>query len=460
MSARRTPPPPRPVAPGASALAAAARVVMTVAHDGRSADVALADLPQGPERSAIRAIALGSLRWYLRLAPAVAPLLKRPVAEMSPVLHALLIAGAHQIVYSRGAPEVSVHLAVDAARLLRQPQATGMVNAVLRRFVAERERLLADADRRPAARFAVPRWFYDRLIADWDEPTALQVLAAGNLHPPMTLRVDLSRVSRADYLQQLAASGLQAQGVEWCESAIVLQQPASVASLPGFAEGRVSVQDAGAQLAGSLLELAPGQRVLDACAAPGGKSGHLLELANGQIALTAIDIDGARLAMMRENFRRLGREADCVQADLSKPLPQDATWAQPNSYDRILLDAPCTATGVLRRHPDIRLLRRPSDVAAFAAIQTRLLQQCFALLRPGGRLLYSTCSILKLENEGVVGAFVASESTASVLPLRPLALPSSHRMLQCGMTVLPGNQAETDGFYYAALTKVAKAQHS
>lgn len=460
MSGRRRQAPPKPAAPGASALAAAARIVMAVAHDGRSADAAIAELPTGPERSAIRAIALGTLRWYLRLAPAVAPLLSRPVAEMAPVLHALLVAGAHQVVYSRGAPEVSVHLAVDAARVLRQPQAAGMVNAVLRRFVAERERLLLEADRKPAARHAVPRWLFERLVSDWDEPTAHEILEASSGHPPMTLRIDRSRVSTADYLQQLTAAGLEAHTLDWCDSAMVLKQPAPVASLPGFTAGLVSVQDAGAQLAGPLLELTPGQRVLDACAAPGGKSGQLLELVNGQIDLTAIDVDASRLAMMRENFKRLGRDALCLQADLSKPLPADADWAQPESYDRILLDAPCTATGVLRRHPDIRLLRRAADAAAFAAVQSRLLQQCFGLLRPGGRLLYATCSILKQENDAVIAAFLAGQPTAAAVPLTAAALPPGHRLLQCGIQLLPTNQAETDGFYYAALTKVAKAQHS
>lgn len=448
-------------APGAATLAAAARAVAAVASDGRSADAALAEIATGPDRSAVRAIALGSLRRYLRLAPALAPLLNRPAAEMAPQLQALLVAAAHQVVYSRGAPEVSVHLAVDAARVLRQPRAAGLVNAVLRRFVTEQARLLAEVDRDPAAAHAVPRWYYEELLRDWGPETAARVLLAGNGHPPMTLRVDLSRVSAADYVAELAATGRVGRTLDGYASAVVLEHAAPVNSLPGFAEGRVSVQDAGAQLAGPMLDLAAGQAVLDACAAPGGKSGQLLELCGGDLALTAIDIDGARLAMMRENFLRLGREARCVQADLAAALPADAAWAQADSYDRILLDAPCSATGVMRRHPDIRLLRRSNDAAAFAALQTRLLQQCFQLLRPGGRLLYATCSVSKRENESVVQAFLEAEPAAmSIAPVSLGVTPKDAMLLQCGMQLLPGNEAQTDGFYYAGLTKVAKAQHS
>jgi 16S rRNA (cytosine967-C5)-methyltransferase len=277
----------------------------------------------------------------------------------------------------------------------------------------------------------------------------------------MTLRVDVSRVSAPQYIAELAATGRVGRTLDGYASAVVLAHPAPVASLPGFAEGRVSVQDAGAQLAGPLLDLAPGQAVLDACAAPGGKSGQLLELVGGNLALTAIDIDGARVAMMRDNFLRLGREARCVQADLGAGLPADAAWAQPDTYDRVLLDAPCSATGVMRRHPDIRLLRRPSDTAAFAALQTRLLQRCFKLLRPGGRLLYVTCSVSKRENESVVQAFLAAEPMAAgIAPANLGVTPKDAVLLHCGIQLLPGNEAQTDGFYYAGLTKVAKAQHS
>ena len=448
-------------APGATTLAAAARAVDAVISEGRSADAALAEIATGPDRSAVRAIALGSLRWYLRLAPAIAPLLNRPAAEMAPQLHALLVAAAHQVVYSRGAPEVSVHLAVDAARVLHQPRAAGLVNAVLRRFVTEQARLLAEVDRDPAAAHAVPRWYFDELLQDWGAEQAARVLSAGNQHPPMTLRVDVSRVSAAQYIAELAATGRVGRTLDGYSCAVVLEHPAPVASLPGFAEGRVSVQDAGAQLAGLLLDLAPGHTVLDACAAPGGKSGQLLELVGGNLALTAIDIDGARLAMMRENFIRLGREARCIQSDLSVALPADAAWAQPETYDRILLDAPCSATGVMRRHPDIRLLRRPSDAAAFAALQARMLQQCFRLLRPGGRLLYATCSVSERENEAVVHSFLAAEPLAAGLAPAILgAVPKEALLLQRGIQLLPGNEAQTDGFYYAGLTKVAKAQHS
>jgi 16S rRNA (cytosine967-C5)-methyltransferase len=237
--------------------------------------------------------------------------------------------------------------------------------------------------------------------------------------------------------------------VTWLPTALVLDTPRSVSALPGFDEGQVSVQDAGAQLAAALLAPEPGERVLDACAAPGGKSGALLERAGGPIELTAVDIDTARLELIAQNFKRLRRQGKLVAADLRS----DLSWWDGERFDRILLDAPCSSTGVIRRHPDIKLLRRSGDIAALAATQQQLLECCLELLKPGGRLLYCTCSLLAAENELIIEAGLAANSRSRLVPLEGLAeLPAQRQSLPLGMQLLPGTQAQTDGFYYACLT--------
>lgn len=434
-------------APGAETLAEAVRAVAAVAHEGRSADDALAPLEAREDRAAVRAIALGTLRWYLRLAPVMAGLVARPAAELEPLLRVLLVAGAHQVEYSRGAPEVSVHLAVDAARALGLGRTSGLVNAVLRRFVRERVTLLAAADHDAAVRHAHPDWLVAALRAAWPADYD-SILAAGNCHPPMTLRVDLARGTVADYLAELAANGRPARALEWRPGAIVLEHPAPVVALPGFREGRVSVQDAGAQLAAPLLEVQPGQRVLDACAAPGGKTGHLLESAPALGELVAIDVDRERLALVEENLRRLARPAVCRVVDLTRPGALQGA----GQFDRILVDAPCSSTGVIRRHPDIKLLRRASDIEALARVQRAILRAAFDALAPGGRLVYATCSLLPAENEAQVLALLGERAEARLLPWpEAVPLPPGARRLEAGVQLLPGAEADTDGFYYAVL---------
>jgi 16S rRNA (cytosine967-C5)-methyltransferase len=454
MSRRRKAAAAAPLAPGAATLAAAAGVVTEVAHEGRSADEVFESIEARSDRAAVRAIALGTLRWYLRLAPAIERLLTRPAAQMPPPLHALLVAAAHQIEYSRAAPEVSVHLAVDAARALGQARATGFVNAVLRRFVAGRTALLADVDVDAAAASAHPDWFVAAVQLAWGERAAA-LLEANNRHPPMTLRVDLTRGTVADYLTELAAAGRAARAVPGCPAGVVLEHAAPVQALPGFRDGRVSVQDGAAQFAALLLAPQPGERVLDACAAPGGKTGHLLELQPAVGDLLAIDIDAQRLRRVDETLERLGRRARTRVADLGDP----AALADEAPFDRILLDAPCSATGVIRRHPDIKLLRRAADIAPLAGQQARLLQAAFARLAPDGLLLYATCSVLPEENEAVVARFLAATPTArgeawpiERLPLPPGALPLAH-----GTQLLPGGAADTDGFYYALVRRTGAA---
>jgi 16S rRNA (cytosine967-C5)-methyltransferase len=405
---------------------------------------------ESPNRAAVRAIALGTLRWYLRLAPALDRLLDRP-GKVAPEIRALMIAAAHQIEYSRNAPEVTVHLAVEAARLLGRPTATGLVNAVLRRFVTERAGLLASVDKYLAGRTAHAAWFVDELVRAWPEQAEM-VLDAGNAHPPLILRVDLTRTSVPQYLALLNGVAAPARALGWAASAIQLERPLAVSALPGFAAGLVSVQDAGAQLAAEILDARPGMRVLDACAAPGGKTGHILEHTPDLGELVALDVDAARSERIRENLERLSRQAKLVVADIRTP---EAFW-DGRPFDRILVDAPCSSTGVIRRHPDIKLLRRHEDIANMARVQLEILHACFGMLTENGRLLYCTCSVLPAENEEVVGRFLKSEPRAQAGPMPPMAkLPPGAQARVVGVQLLPGAQAGTDGFYYACLEKTA-----
>jgi 16S rRNA (cytosine967-C5)-methyltransferase len=433
--------------PAAPALGAAARALEAVVARGRTLEDAQPSMPER-ERAAVRAIATGTVRWYLRLYPVIEKLLERPQGVPS-LVRALLTCAAHQLEYSRNAPEPTVNGAVDATRLLGKPAAAGLVNAVLRRLLRERAALFAQVDRSLAQRTAHPKWLVERLEQSWPG-LAARMLEASNEHPPMALRVDLTRRSASDYVRQLAQADIGAQAIQWLPSAVILDRPRPVEGLPGFAEGQVSVQDAAAQLAAGLLDLQPGLNVLDACAAPGGKTGHLLESVNGALSLTALDVSAARVRLIEENLARLKRRAHVVPGDLKEP----ATFWDGRPYQRILVDAPCSSTGVIRRHPDIKLLRRSSDIEPFAASQLALLRSAAGLLAPGGRLLYCTCSVLPQENEGVIAQLLRE-----VPSLRPRALTATAQLIpgalerELGMQLLPGAEAGTDGFYYACLEK-------
>jgi 16S rRNA (cytosine967-C5)-methyltransferase len=423
---------------------------------GRSADEALAAFEDHPDRAAIHAVTLGSLRWYLRLLPAVTALIDRRRRPLAPELEALLVTASHQVEYSRNVREVTVDAAVDATRILGQPGASGLVNAVLRRLVRERaalfERLEADA----AAATAHPEWLVRELVSAWPV-LARSVLDANNAHPPLVLRVDRSRVEVDAYLEELAHAGSAARALSFAPAAVVLEPARPVEAIPGFRQGRVSVQDAGAQLAAPLLDARPGMRVLDACAAPGGKTVHLLEHTDGLAELLAVDIEAARLARIEENLARTHRRARLAVLDvraLAAPSAAEHALLGGSRFDRVLVDAPCSSTGVIRRHPDIKLLRRPGDIGAFAQLQLEILRGAFAVLAPGGRLLYCTCSVLPAENDQLVASFLRDEPLA-----RPAPMPSAAELAPgaldrpVGIQLLPGGPAGTDGFYFACLEK-------
>lgn len=435
----------------ASVRARAARIVAQVITSGRSLDPLLAaertDTAQ--ERGLLRSLCYDSIRWYLRLDALLRRLLTRGQV-LTPDVHALCIVGLCQLIHTDIPAHAVVDETVNATRALKQPRAAGLVNAVLRRWQREGAALAAAVDRDEAVRTAHPAWLVDALRADWGDRAAA-MLTSNNERPPFWLRVNRCRTTGSDYRRQLEAAGVEIADRQFDDEALMLVQPLDVAELPGFAEGQVSVQDAAAQLAARLLAPRAGDRVLDACAAPGGKTGHLLELQPQVQELVALDVSRERLQRVHENLQRLGLSATVLAADAARP--QD--WWDGRSFDRILLDVPCSATGVIRRHPDIKLLRRPADIAALAQRQAELLRMMWSVLSPGGRLLYASCSVLRRETIQVVGEFLESTSQA-----RDVTADTLHTLglSQLATTSAPGcaiatGTAGMDGFYYACLEK-------
>lgn len=385
------------------------------------------------QRALLQDLSYGTLRHYGPLQAILAKLLQKPPRDES--IRCLLLVALYQLAYTHTQPHAVVDHAVRTTQALRKTSAKGLVNAVLRNFLRQSERLLSDAaSASEEARFSHPQWWIAKLRHQYPEQWQ-QILAAGNQHPPMTLRVNRRKTSVDAYLQQLAAAGIAARAVG--ETGILLERPLAVDKLPGFGAGLVSVQDGGAQLAANLLDVSAGMRVLDACAAPGGKTAHLLEGAD--VELTALDHDGRRLQKVEQNLRRLGLQAKCVAGDAAQP----AQWWDGRKFQRILADVPCSASGVVRRHPDIKWLRRADDIAQFAAQQAQILDALWHCLEQGGKLLYATCSIFAEENRQQVEAFVSRHDDA-----RLLSLPGSEAL---DLQLLP--DCDHDGFYYALLAK-------
>jgi 16S rRNA (cytosine967-C5)-methyltransferase len=434
---------------GARLRAAAAEVVDAVVTAGKSLDTALPALEtrvaEG-DRALLRMLCYGTLRHHWRLQSWIAQLLERPLKPRDSVINALLAIGLYQLTDTRIPDHAVVSQTVEASRLLRRPKLAGLLNAVMRRFL--REDIASTVPGSDEAVHDHPQWLIDAIRRDWPG-RAEAVLAANNARAPMWLRVDASRMTAADYVERLREQGLAAETFDAIEGAVKLAEPAPVHELPGFAEGLVSVQDAAAQLAAPWLLQGGGGRVLDACAAPGGKSGHLLELGGADIDLTCVDRDAGRLRAVEDTLARLGRSATLLCGDASTPQ----AWWDGSAYDAILLDAPCSATGVIRRHPDIKLLRRAADIAPLASLQRSLLDSVWPLLAPGGRLLYATCSVLAAENDEVVRGFV--EARADARENDALQNNNIRDVMQrkaYGYQVLPGS-ADMDGFYYACLEK-------
>ena len=427
--------------------------MVAVAVEGRRLESAVADVVRGRRsRPAIQSIAFGTVRWFFELEACLALLSSRPGASPDHEVRALALVGLYQLAHGATPEHAAVSETVEAARELGRPRAAAFVNALLRRFQRERESILGAAHAVREARLAHPEWLLAAFERDWPSDWE-SIAAAGNEEPPMWLRVNRRRVSRDDYRARLAAAGLDSQTCAFAPDALRLAKPTDVGALPGFAEGDVSVQDAAAQLAAPLVAADSGMRVLDACAAPGGKACHLLELTEGLDSLVALDIDAARATRIESNLTRQGLSAQVVVGDAGDPAP----WWDGRPFDRILLDVPCSGTGVIRRHPDIKLLRRPDDIGRFAAKQAELLSACFALLAPGGRLVYASCSVLASENARIVAALQAREpGAADVTESARLLLPGVLPGRNAGPGwALPSGSADADGFYYACLEKRA-----
>ena len=435
---------------GGKVRAEAARVVDAVTRKGRSLDAALAaaaEFQNPADRALLRNLCYGTLRYHWKLLAWLDALLERPLRSRDNLVQSLICIGLYQLTETRVPDHAAVSMTVEASRLLRAPKFSALINAVLRNF--RRKNMEAAKPANDEARYSHPAWLIDQLKLDWPGHWR-NILDANNDRAPMWLRVNQRHDSTAGYLERLtAAIGGSHQLLPAIDSAIRLESPIPVSGLPGFASGDVSVQDAAAQLAALWLGNGSNLRILDACAAPGGKTGHLLELAGPEATLMAIDSDSERLLRVRENLDRLGLHATLVHADASNPN----AWCKDCTFERILLDAPCSASGVIRRHPDIKILRRKSDIAELASLQRRLLRSLWPLLVAGGRLLYVTCSVLAEENEAVVEDFLRRTDDARedrVLPnnnIRDLMQVRTR-----GLQILPGTEG-VDGFYFACLAK-------
>lgn len=388
-------------------------------------------------------LCFGVLRWLPRLEALLSRLLRRPLKARDRDLYIMLLLGLYQLLYTRIPPYAAVAETVSLTRVRGKPWARGLVNGVLRRFQRERTTLLQAIEGSDSASLAHPPWIIAALRRCWPQQWHA-ILTANNERPPMTLRVNRRVTDRQAYQERLAQAGIQARPAPHTNDGLILEAPVDINRLPGFAEGLASVQDGAAQLAASLLELRPGQRVLDACAAPGGKSAHILEQEPNLAELVALDKGSDRVTRLEQTLGRLALEASVVCADATAP----AQWWDGRPFDRVLLDAPCSGTGVIRRHPDIKLLRREDQLPLLLTQQGRLLDTLWPLLAPGGTLLYATCSVLCEENEAQIGRFASAHDDVTLLPIEaPWGQPQPS-----GRQVLPGEDS-MDGFFYALLRR-------
>ena len=418
---------------------AASVIVQRVLLNGRNLNQALDESLYNKaawmhaQRAALQDLSYGTLRYYGQLQVILDLLLHKPLPDVG--VRFLLLVAMYQLQYGKSAQHAVVDHAVQASRDLN-PRAGGLVNAILRNFLRNQAVLLEQSGQSAEGKYSYPQWWIDELNVQYGVRYT-DILAAGNQRPPMTLRVNQRRNTTADYQMQLLQLGSSARIIE--PDALQLDKPVSVDNLPGFFDGLVSVQDAGAQYAAYILDVQDGMRVLDACAAPGGKTAHILERAAAE--MIAVDKDGKRLQLVSENLQRLALTAQLITGDAAEP----EVWWDGKQFQRILADVPCSASGVVRRHPDIKWLRRSSDIASFATQQLDILRALWPLLEQDGKLLYTTCSVFNQENEEVIKAFLALQPNVKRLPIY---LPDN-----ITAQLLPNNQH--DGFFYALLQKVA-----
>ncbi len=401
----------------------------------------LGKLPDFRDRGLAQELTYGSLRWYPKLNAIAKQLLRKPLKPRDQDIHSLILIGIYQLDFLDTPPHAAISATVEAARELDKGWAVKLLNGILRNYQRNQEKYARILDKDLSAKTAHPQWLLERLTKDW--PKQLDhIIAANNSAPPMTVRVNLAQTTREDFLKALPEQELDGIASEHALSAVTLEKACDVHRLPGFDEGLCSIQDAAAQLVPALMDLQDNQRVLDACAAPGGKTGHILESA--KVSIVALDVDQQRNERIFENLKRIKLKAEVLTGDAAKPN----TWWDKKAFDRILLDAPCSGTGVIRRHPDIKSLRRPTDIPSLAEQQLELLNALWPTLAPGGLLLYVTCSILKQENTQVIDAFLKQQQDASE---DKITADWGHKQPH-GRQTLPG-ELGMDGFYFAVLRK-------
>jgi 16S rRNA (cytosine967-C5)-methyltransferase len=395
------------------------------------------------DQSLLKELCFGTLRWYPQLQAIVNHLMSKPIKDKEREIQALLACGIYQLMYMRVADHAAINETVAATVKLKRLWAKGLVNAVLRNFQRQQQQITEQLANAAEFETAHPQWLINRIQKAWPEQ-AREILTANNLQAPMCLRVNANHCSRDDYLKLLAEKEIQASKTEYSAVGIWLNSPRDVTELPGFEDGWVSVQDESAQLAASLLDVQPDHVVLDACCAPGGKTCHILESEPKLAALTAIDLEASRLERCKDNLQRLNLQANLIAADVGAI----EEWWDNNPFDRILLDAPCSASGVIRRHPDIKLLRKDTDIDNLSKIQTELLEKVWKTLRKGSMLIYATCSVLPQENDQVVAQFLATNNDASVVKIEA----DWGKATDFGRQIFPSAKGG-DGFYYSRLQK-------
>ena len=425
----------------------AVHVLMQVVANGRSLTETLKNAQSGlkkqEESALLQEISYGCLRWFDQLYAIIDLLLKKPLKERDQDIFYLLLVGLYQLKFMRIPPHAVVKETVNACQVLGKGWAKGLVNALLRSFQRDGEKLMAELADDSEAVYSHPAWMIAQIESDWPQE-ADRILQANNQRPPMVLRVNQRLIGCQEYLQLLRQAGMAAQPHPYADFALVLEKPLPVKALPGFEQGYFMVQDAAPQLVAPLMNLEPGQRVLDACAAPGGKTTHLYQGCDELSCLHALDIEALRLQQLQQNLDRLQVRATLLCGDAANP----DSWWDGQQYDRILLDVPCSGTGVIRRHPDIKSLRRQSDIDSLVRRQRAILQAVWPLLVPGGILLYTTCSIFRPENDAQVKEFVEETEDAREKVIQA----DWGRPGLVGRQVLPG-EAGMDGFYFARLEK-------
>jgi 16S rRNA (cytosine967-C5)-methyltransferase len=425
--------------------AAAAQVLAQILqHQGSLSSllpVAALKVPDN-DRALLQELCFGVCRYHPQLQAYTELLVQKPLRAKDSDVQALLLLGLYQLLHTRIPDHAAIGETVEVTRQIKKPWATNLVNGVLRQFQRDPSSLTEKLDINLAFRTNHPAWLEGMLRKSW--PAHFEdAIAANNQHPPFTLRLNTRVLSRDQYLTQLADSGIQAKATTYSPYGVTLEAACDPRNLPGFNEGWIGVQDEAAQLTADLLDLSPGLRILDACAAPGGKTGHLLER-EPTAKVVALDVEERRLQRVRENLGRLQVSADIRCGDGTRP----EDWWDGEAFDRILLDAPCSATGIIRRHPDIKVLRTPEDIPRLADLQGRLLDSLWPLLKPGGTLLYATCSVMPRENTRVIEAFLTRQPEASCPPME-FAWGVAQT---CGRQLLPQITGH-DGFYYAVVHK-------